>query len=123
MRQRNPMPNSPGHHRPASSAVFCPLSPNRILTALICVCPFAARAATGPPDHYITPHFYQTGPFYALCGLAIVFAGWTLHRCRVDSIQRFVYLQREGGLVNVRERNARDYYDSYGSLVNSIICI
>ena len=117
------MPNSPGHHRPASSAVFCPLSPRRILTALICVCPFAARAATGPPDHYLTPHFYQTGPFYALCGLAIVFAGWTLHRRRVASIQRFDEWQRESALAKDRERIARDIHDGVGSRLNRLILL
>ncbi len=60
---------------------------------------------------YLQPHFYQTGWFYSLCTLFVVFIGWLIHRYRVS---RVIELER------VRTRIATDLHDDIGSGLSQI---
>jgi two-component sensor histidine kinase/ligand-binding sensor domain-containing protein len=51
----------------------------------------------------LRPHFYQTGWFYGLCGLAVLVAGLGLHQVRTRELR-----QRETELVRVVDERTRE---------------
>lgn len=60
---------------------------------------------------YLQPHFYQTGWFYFLCAVTLLFIGWKIHRYRLG---RLLEVER------VRTRIATDLHDDIGSGLSQI---
>jgi len=63
----------------------------------------------------IAPHFYETAPFYAFCGLMAVSAAFGFHHSRVRGINRLRRLEQQHALDLERARIARDIHDDLGS--------
>lgn len=63
----------------------------------------------------LAPHFWQTWPFYAACGLAVLGGGWGLHRLRLRRQMALERLEAELALARQRERIARDLHDELGA--------
>jgi signal transduction histidine kinase/ligand-binding sensor domain-containing protein len=63
----------------------------------------------------LAPHFYETWPFYALCGIAVVTlaAGFTAYRLRWQ--HRLLTARHEQALAEERARIARDLHDDLGT--------
>jgi signal transduction histidine kinase len=59
----------------------------------------------------LEPHFWQTWPFYALCGLAAMSlaGGFTAYRLRWQ--RRLLQVEQQQALANERTRIARDLHD------------
>lgn len=69
---------------------------------------------------YLTPFFYQTWTFYALCGggAVLLLAGFETYR---HSVQRTIHgLEQEAALTRERVRIARDLHDDLGASLSRI---
>lgn len=68
----------------------------------------------------LAPHFYETWPFFALCGVAVVGlgAGFTAYRLRWQ--HRLLSARHEGVLARERARIARDLHDDLGTALTGV---
>jgi signal transduction histidine kinase/ligand-binding sensor domain-containing protein len=67
---------------------------------------------TGASVHFnITPTFYQTRWFYALCAILVLLALWQLYRLRVRQLAKQIQM-RLGARLEERERIARELHDT-----------
>ena len=68
----------------------------------------------------LTPHFYETWPFYALCGAAVIglAAGVTAYRLRWQ--RRLLTARHAGVLAEERARIARDLHDDLGTALTGV---
>jgi signal transduction histidine kinase len=64
---------------------------------------------------YVAPHFYETWPFYSVCGAMIVFAGPALHYRRIRRLRRVQRLEQQRALHEERARIAKDLHDDLGA--------
>jgi ligand-binding sensor domain-containing protein/signal transduction histidine kinase len=69
---------------------------------------------------YLAPHFYQTPWAYVAGGLAVVLAGFGLHKLRVGVLRRIQRLEQEHALEVERRRIARDTHDELGAVLTRI---
>ena len=69
---------------------------------------------------YLAPHFYQTYPFYALCALSAILAGYGLHRVRLSVVRKIERLERQHALEKERARIANEMHDDLGSSLTHI---
>ncbi|MCW5556997.1 MAG: hypothetical protein KIT22_04045 [Verrucomicrobiae bacterium] len=68
----------------------------------------------------IQPHFWQTLPFYAVCGAVMIGAIGTLHAYRIRRQQQRLELQRTQALHQERSRIARDLHDQLGAKLSKL---
>jgi signal transduction histidine kinase/ligand-binding sensor domain-containing protein len=68
----------------------------------------------------LAPHFYETWPFYGLCGLvlAAAFAGW--HLRRLSNHRWIQQLEHERAMETERARIAKDLHDELGASLTGI---
>ncbi|MEY2410621.1 MAG: hypothetical protein QOF48_3291 [Verrucomicrobiota bacterium] len=68
----------------------------------------------------LAPHFYETWPFYALCGTAVIglATGVTAYRLRWQ--RRLLTVRHEGMLAEERARIARDLHDDLGTALTGV---
>jgi len=69
---------------------------------------------------YLAPHFYQTWPFYVLCGVLTALAGYGLHRVRLSVVRKVGRLERQHALEKERGRIANEMHDDLGSSLTQI---
>jgi ligand-binding sensor domain-containing protein/signal transduction histidine kinase len=69
---------------------------------------------------YLAPHFYQTYPFYGLCALSAILAGYGLHRLRLNVVRKIERLKRQHALEKERSRIANEMHDDLGSSLTQI---
>lgn len=63
----------------------------------------------------IAPHFYETWPFYILCGLAVVLTAAGIQAYRLSFQKRILRLEQQHALEMERARIARDMHDDLGA--------
>jgi signal transduction histidine kinase len=63
----------------------------------------------------LAPHFYETWPFYGLCGTVLLTVGGSLHFLRMRGLRRIEQLERLHALEQQRTRIARDLHDDLGA--------
>ncbi len=68
----------------------------------------------------VVPHFWQTGPFYALCGLAVIGLGALLQAYRLHVQRRIHALEQRNALDLERARIARDMHDQLGAKLSKM---
>lgn len=76
------------------------------------------RGDWGAPAEFaftLAPKFYETWPFYGLCGIAILTVGGSLHLLRMRGLRRIEQLERLHALDQQRTRIARDLHDDLGA--------
>jgi signal transduction histidine kinase len=64
---------------------------------------------------HVAPHFWETWPFYVVCGAIIVFAGPALHYRRIRILRRVQLLVQQRALHEERARIAKDLHDDLGA--------
>jgi ligand-binding sensor domain-containing protein/signal transduction histidine kinase len=69
---------------------------------------------------HLAPYFHQTRPFYVLCALVVVLAGFGLHQLRVRVLRRIQLLEQQHALDLERARIARDMHDELGATLARI---
>ncbi len=69
---------------------------------------------------YLAPHFYQTWPFYALCGLLVVLIGYSMHWIRLGVVRKIERLEKQHALEMERARIAGEMHDDLGSSLTQI---
>jgi signal transduction histidine kinase len=69
---------------------------------------------------YLAPHFYQTWPFYVLCGTFTVLTGYGLHRLRLGVVRKIERLEKQHALEKERARIANEMHDDLGSSLTQI---
>ena len=69
---------------------------------------------------YLAPHFYQTWPFYALCGLAVILIGYGMHWIRLGVVRKIERLERLHALEKERARIANEMHDDLGASLTQI---
>lgn len=68
----------------------------------------------------LAPHFYETWPFYALCGVAVVGVGAGITAYRLRWQHRLLSARHEGVLAGERARIARDLHDDLGTALTGV---
>lgn len=68
----------------------------------------------------LAPHVYETWPFFALCGLAILGLGASFTAYRLRWQHRLLSAQHEGALAGERARIARDLHDDLGTALTGV---
>jgi signal transduction histidine kinase len=71
-------------------------------------------------EFQITPHFYQTFPFYAAVATTLLAIGYGIHRIRVSVVKKIERLERQAALEKERTRIANDMHDDLGSSLTQI---
>lgn len=68
----------------------------------------------------LAPHFYETWPFYALCGVAVVGVGAGITAYRLRWLRRLLTARHEQALSEERTRIARDLHDDLGTALTGV---
>ncbi|MCI0364551.1 MAG: histidine kinase, partial [Phycisphaerales bacterium] len=69
---------------------------------------------------YLAPHFYQTWPFFVLCGAVVILtaAGVQAYRLRVQ--RRIMQAEQQAAVQRERARIAQDMHDDLGAYLTKI---
>ena len=68
----------------------------------------------------LAPHFYETWPFYLLCGLAVIGVAGAVQAYRLRVQRRILRLEQAQALHQERARIARDLHDDLGANLTGI---
>jgi signal transduction histidine kinase/ligand-binding sensor domain-containing protein len=68
----------------------------------------------------ILPHFWQTWPFYVLCGASVAGVAIALQSYRLQWQRRVLKLEEQRTLANERARIARDLHDDLGTALTGL---
>jgi len=69
---------------------------------------------------YLAPHFYQTWPFFVICGLAVLLSGYGLHWLRLRVVRKIERLEKLHALEQERARIASEMHDDLGASLTQI---
>ena len=75
------------------------------------------------PSHFafsLAPHFYETWPFYVMCGVAILGMGTGFTAYRLHWQRRLLTVRHQQALSEERTRIARDLHDDLGTALTGV---
>jgi signal transduction histidine kinase/ligand-binding sensor domain-containing protein len=102
-------------------AFYTDLSPGRYQFRIKACSSHGVWNRTGATLAFIVqPFFYQTWPFYALCGGAVVFGAMGVQTYRLRVQRRILRFEQAAALARERERIARDMHDDVGASLSRI---
>jgi ligand-binding sensor domain-containing protein/signal transduction histidine kinase len=112
-----------GWHEPVGRrlAIYTSLSPGKYRFQVIACNSHGHWNNVGAAFSFILePHFYETWPFYALCGFVAAAAIALVIGVRLRVQRRLLQLQQQAELERVRAHIAEDMHDDVGASVSQI---